>query len=53
MEKQEINAWRKGHGWLWGQYQANKQWEHALDLYRLRPIELDATQSALSKEERE
>jgi hypothetical protein len=52
-EKWEINAWRKGHGQLQGQHQANERRERAPDPYRPRPMELDATQSALSKEERE
>jgi hypothetical protein len=53
MEKREIDAWRKGHGRLQGQHRANKKWERAPDPYRPRPMELDATQTALSKEERE
>jgi hypothetical protein len=53
MEKQEIDAWRKGHRRLQGQHQANEQQEHTPDPYGPRPMELDATQSALSKEERE
>jgi hypothetical protein len=48
MEKREIDAWRKGHGRLQGQHR-----ERAPDPYGPRPMELDATQMALSKEERE
>jgi hypothetical protein len=53
MEKREIDAWRKGHGRLRGQHRANERRERAPDPYGPRPIELDATQTALSKEERE
>jgi hypothetical protein len=53
MEKREIDAWRKGHGQLRGQHWANEKRERAPDLYGLRPMELDATQMVLSKEERE
>jgi hypothetical protein len=42
MEKWEINAWRKGHGRLWGQHWANEKQERAPDPYGLRPMELDA-----------
>jgi hypothetical protein len=53
IEKREIDAWRKGHRRLQGQHQANEQQERAPDLYGPRPMELDATQLVLSKEERE
>jgi hypothetical protein len=53
MEKWEIDAWRRGHGRLRGQHRANEKRECAPDPYGLRPMELDATQTALSKEEKE
>jgi hypothetical protein len=53
MEKQEINAWRKGHRWLWGQHQANKKQECILDPYGPQLMELDMTHTALSNKERE
>jgi hypothetical protein len=53
MEKREIDAWRRGHGRLRGQHRANEKRERVSDPYGPRPMELDATHTALSNEERE